>query len=342
MSDFSELFFAYGIPSTTGKIKTLPEDFKVDEILGFELTGEGEHLYLRIEKENLNTEELVKALARALNKPEKTISYAGLKDRQALTTQWLSVHCPGEEIASSGHLQGQGWRVIESKRHLKKLKKGALVANDFNLVLREINDRQDIEYRLRQIKETGVPNYFGSQRFGYEGQNLIRAEQVLLKGAKVKNRFLRGIYYSAARAFLFNQILSERVKEKNWNRALTGEVIQLAGTNSIFSIEQPDHLVQKRITDFDVSPAAPLWGQGGERATKEALALQEKILSFYKPWCNALEQHGLERSYRPLVLNVENLVWKWCEEHLILTFRLTSGSYATSVIRELIAVVNNL
>lgn len=335
MVDVKELPFAYGKPQVKGSLKSTPEDFKVDEVLGFDLTGEGEHLFLRIEKRGLNTEELVKSLARTLSKSEKTISYAGLKDRQALTTQWLCVHCPGEELAESNALQGPGWRVLESKRHLKKLKTGTLAANDFSLVLRDLSERSEIEARLAQIRTSGVPNYFGPQRFGYNGQNLIKAKELLLDNLKPKNRFLRGIYYSAARAFLFNQVLAERVNQGNWNNALAGEVLQLAGSNSIFTVEILDELISTRVSEFDISPAAPLWGRGQERAAKEALAIQEQALADYSAWREALEKQGLERAYRSLILQVENLSWHWDADALLLNFRLTSGSYATSVVREL-------
>ncbi|KTC84056.1 tRNA pseudouridine(13) synthase TruD [Legionella brunensis] len=328
--------FAYGTPQSLGKIKASPDDFKVNEILGFNLTGEGEHLYLQVEKKGLNTEELAKQLARSLGKSEKVISYAGLKDKEAVTTQWFSIHCPGEEIDSPHLLKGDGWRVIQYQRHAKKLRTGALAANEFLLIIRELDDCNDVEERLQKIYHGGVPNYFGAQRFGYENQNLVKAEQLLLGGVKVKNHFLRGIYYSAARSFLFNQILSERIQTATWNKAITGDVMQLSGTNSIFSIDEPDEDIKKRIELFDISPAAPLWGRGEERVKMQALLHQQKALAGYESWCSALEKHGLERSYRSLRLAVECMMWDWQDNNLYLSFKLTAGSYATSVVRELI------
>lgn len=336
MFDFEQLPYAYGKPLATGSLKTSPEDFKVNELLGFELSGEGEHLYLKIEKKGLNTEEVVKNLAKTLGKSEKTISYAGLKDRQALTTQWFSIHCPGEVIAGTETLAGHGWRVIESKRHLKKLKKGVLAANQFSLILRDISDKMTVEKRLEQIKARGVPNYFGLQRFGHEGQNLSKAKSLLLENVKVKNRFLKGIYYSAARAFLFNQILARRVQKANWNQALNGDVMQLSGSNSMFTVEKPDLIISQRLSEFDISPAAPLWGKGAEKAVSDALTIQEEVLNDFQDWCRALEQQGLERAYRPLILSVADLNWYWDEQNLSLEFSLVAGSYATSVVRELI------
>ena len=337
MYNHENLAFAYGEPPSTGQIKSFPEDFKVDEILGFELTGAGEHLFLRVEKRGLNTEELLGFSARTLGKSEKLISYAGLKDRQALATQWLCVHCPGENVDNPELLEGEGWRVLEAKRHIKKLKTGSLAANNFSLILREITQPSKVDKRLIQIQSSGVPNYFGSQRFGHGGQNLSKAEAVLLEGVKVKNRFLRGIYYSAARSFLFNLILDARVKADNWSKALSGDLMLLAGTNSFFSIEEPDAIIHQRLADNDISPAAPLWGRGQERASLAALDLQNKVLANYQAWCVSLEQHGLERANRPLRLQVQQLKWQWQDENtLSLNFQLEAGSYATSIVRELI------
>ncbi|MFC3909631.1 tRNA pseudouridine(13) synthase TruD [Legionella dresdenensis] len=329
------LAFAYNKPVATGVMKRTPEDFRVDEILGFDLTGEGEHLFLLIEKSGLNTEEIVKYLSAATGKSPKMISYAGLKDRHAVTTQWLSIHCPGETLDLSD-LQGEGWRVIDSKRHLKKLKIGVLEGNRFQLKIRSVSDIDDVEQRLQRIRETGVPNYFGAQRFGNNNQNLLKAQQLLFENKRFRNPFLKGIYYSAARSFLYNLIVSERIKAQNWNTALAGDVMQLEGTNSIFSIEQPDQEVAERIKRFDISPAAPLWGKGKERAEAEALAIQDKALDAYKAWCLALEAHKLERAYRPVILQAGDLEWSWEADSLTLSFTLPAGSYATSVVRELI------
>jgi len=339
MFDVNNLAFAYGRPEVSGVFKASPDDFKVDEILGFEVSGEGEHQFLRIEKRGLNTEELVKRLAVCIGKPVKSISYAGLKDRQALTTQWLSVHCPGEIIPDACQLQGDGWRVMDSVRHLKKLKTGALEGNRFTLVVRDILDCDAVETRLKLIKLGGVPNYFGPQRFGHNGLNISKAEALLLNGVRVKDRFLRGIYYSAARSFLYNRILSARVANHTWNKAVSGDVMQLAGKNSMFPIGIPDEMIDARVTKQDLSPASLLWGKGNDLVSADALVIQQEALQTFEPWCAALENHGLERAYRAHVLRVQDLSWYWQDGGLVLSFELTSGSYATSVLRELIAIV---
>lgn len=332
----NDLAFAYGKPVASGVFKASVDDFKVNERLGFELTGSGEHQFLRIEKRGLNTEELVKRLAKCLAKPVKSISYAGLKDRQALTTQWLSVHCPGEVIQRVDWLEGDGWRVIDSGRHLKKLKIGGLASNMFTLVVREIVDCDAVDAHLQLVKTCGVPNYFGPQRFGHNGQNISRAQDMLLNGVRVKDRFLRGIYYSAARSCLFNRILSIRVDQHNWNKALSGDLMQLAGSHSIFPIGVPDETIHSRVAVNDLSPASSLWGRGDEMLSLDALAVQQQGLSGFESWCEALVQHGLEKAYRAHVLHVHNLTWHWEDTNLNLSFELPPGAYATSVLRELI------
>lgn len=335
MFDVTNWAYADGPPQSTAVIKSRPEDFQVNEKLGFELSGEGEHLYLYIEKRGLNTEELVKALAACLNKPVKAFSYAGLKDKLAVTRQWICVHSLHDDVSNPDSLAGEGWQVLASKRHLKKLKTGVLAANGFKLMLREIANPQDVETRLSRVQQQGVPNYFGDQRFG--SQNLEKAWRLLTTDYRVKNPFLRGMYYSAARSFLFNQILSARVSQKTWNRALAGDVMQLSGTHSIFSLDEVEDGIQQRINEFDISPAAPLWGEGNEKASLAALETQQQALEPYTDWCKGLIAHDLKRAYRPLVLAVNQFSWVWQDEHSVeLQFELPPGSYATSVVRELV------
>jgi tRNA pseudouridine13 synthase len=333
----AELPFAFGKPLTQGTIKTLPEDFMVEEILGYSLSGDGEHQYLYVEKTGLNTEDLIKALAKTLQKPVKLISCAGLKDRQALTRQWISVHCPGELIDNPEALQGQGWRVLRSDRHLKKLKTGALKANAFTITVRDISHPETLESRLNSIQQKGAPNYFGPQRFGINGQNLEKARHMLLEGYKVRDRFLKGLYLSAARSFLFNLILAHRVENQIWNQAISGDVMQLTGSHSIFKIDTPDEVIRQRIQDFDISPAGPLWGKGRDSATLDSLALQQRVLKPYLPMCQALEAREMEKAWRNLIMPVRDLSYEWQDNSLILRFELAPGSYATSLLRELVS-----
>jgi len=328
-----QLNFAYGAPTACGQIKQSPEDFCVEEALGFELTGEGEHLFLYIEKKLLNTEDMVRIIATSLDLPPNTIAYAGLKDKFATTSQWFSLHLPGLDNPNLDCLNTDNHRVLKAMRHNKKLRIGALKENHFKIKIHQLTDEQnELQQRIALVKAHGVPNYFGPQRFGHNGNNLQRAKEVLLENKKIKNRHLRGIYYSAARSFLFNEIVSLRVKEACWNRPLSGDVMMLAGSHSIFPIDLIDEQIEKRISEHDIFPAAPLWGRGKEIGSEQALLTQQQALSPWLDWCIALEEKGLERAYRAMVLVPDTLQFK----DDLFTFSLPPGTYATTVLRELL------
>ena len=323
------------LPKSKAVFKQTPEDFQVDEFFAEPFSGEGEHIMLKIEKRGLTTEDVVRALARLINKPAKLISYAGLKDRQALSTQWLSIHAPGETIADLELLAGTGWRVLEHTRHNKKLRPGYLTGNQFTIRLNDLTHPQELEQRIEQIKKTGVPNYFGEQRFGREAGNLLRAEELLVQKRKVKDRFLKGMYYSAARSWLYNLILAQRVEDGSWNVPIAGDVMQLAGSNSIFVIDEADTALMQRVSERDVSPASPLPGKGQNKVKGQALILINKIYDQWRPWLMGLEQQGLEESWRPNILHVEGLESIIKGSTAELFFTLPAGSYATVVLREL-------
>lgn len=323
-------------PSTTAQFKLSPDDFHVNELFEGTFSGEGEHILLKIEKKGVTTEEVVKSLSRLINKSPKLISYAGLKDRQALTTQWISIHAPGEEIEGVGVLQAPGWKVIEHTRHNKKLRPGYLSGNEFMIRLRDITQTDEIIDRINSIQLTGVPNYFGEQRFGRDAGNLLRAEEVLVQGKKIKDRFLKGMYFSAARSWIFNLILAQRVTDGSWNKPLNGDVMQLRGSNSIFiDDDHHDELVQ-RITKKDVSPASPLPGRGKSMVSKQALRLIEKIYDEWQPWIHGLEKNGLEEAWRANILHIDCITHELVGSDMELRFTLPPGAYATVVLRELV------
>lgn len=328
-----ELSFAYGQPRSSGQIKRSPEDFCVEENLGFALSGGGEHLYLLIEKKLLNTEDMAKIIARTVGLPLKAISYAGLKDKFAKTTQWFSLHLPGMVDPNLDGLTTDNYRLLKAVRHNKKLKIGALKGNNFIIKIHDFGyDEHELLTRIDNIKAHGVPNYFGPQRFGINGNNLARAKEVLLENKKIKSRHLRGIYYSAARSFLFNAIVSLRVTDNSWNRPVRGDLMMLAGSHSIFPIDVVDDEIMRRVSENDIFPASPLWGIGKELLTEQALHLQSIAIEPWREWCEALERHGLQRLYRSMVLLPEHLQFK----DNVFTFTLPAGSFATTILRELL------
>ncbi len=188
MIEFDNLTYLHGKPQGTGLLKANPEDFVVVEDLGFEPDGEGEHILVRILKNGCNTRFVADALAKFLKIHAREVSFAGQKDKHAVTEQWLCARVPGKEMPDLSAFQLEGCQVLEYARHKRKLRLGALKGNAFTLVLREVSNRDDVEQRLNDICVKGVPNYFGAQRFGIGGSNLQGAQRWAQTNTPVRDR----------------------------------------------------------------------------------------------------------------------------------------------------------
>ncbi len=329
---------ALGAPEASARLRACAEDFRVDELRDGEPDGEGEHLLLHIRKRNRNTEEVARALARQAGVRARDVSYCGLKDRVAVTTQWFSVWLPGKADPDWSPLLGDDLELLGQARTRRKLQRGGLRGNRFSLVLREVRgDRTALEERLAVVAKQGVPNYFGEQRFGRDGGNLAAAV-AMFGGRRVKDRHRRGLLLSAARSFLFNEVLAARVRAGNWNQALPGEALQLSGSRSFFVVDEIDEAIEARLTSGDVLPSGPLWGRGGLPSAAAARAVEEQALAACGDFREGLEKAGLKQERRALRLAVADLRWRWLAEgrDLQLTFDLPAGTYATAVLRELI------
>lgn len=325
---------AYGSPLFQGLIKQSPRDFEVVECLDFELSGDGEHDFLWIEKEGANTAWVAKALAKYAGVPERDAGYAGLKDRQALTRQWFSVRRPNASGTDWESFELAGVSILESTRHVKKLKRGAHAGNRFRIAVRAVDaPSSDIDERLRLIRASGVPNYFGPQRFGRGGNNLRLAREVFA-GKRMK-RAQRSIALSSARSFVFNEILSTRVNDGSWNQALPGEAFNLDGTGSFFVAEEIDEELVERLRSMDIHPTGALWGRGESKCRDAAAKLEQDVADSWPELASGLEKAGLEMSRRPLRLVVGDLSWELIDGTLWLDFYLRRGSFATSVVCEM-------
>ncbi|NOX42175.1 MAG: tRNA pseudouridine(13) synthase TruD [Gammaproteobacteria bacterium] len=344
-------------PVCTAAIKQSPEDFCVDEILGFDPDGEGDHVLLHIQKRNLNTQDIVDTLCRFADVKNVDVGYSGLKDRHAVTSQWFSVNLTGKiepdwllldgssmscSSADSSSIENQSIRFLTVSRHKRKLKRGTHQANRFKLLLRNLEgDLDDIRQRLQRVQTSGVPNYFGEQRFGRNFSNITQAEKMMRGVIKVKSRHKRSLYLSAIRSMLFNSVLSHRVTQENWDKAIAGELLVLDGTHSYFQYEEGDDSINERIECGDVHPSGPLWGKLKKEQKKfdynaPFFELENSIMSGYKHWCEGLERAGLIYDRRSLRLPVSELAWGFVEnDNLQLQFTLPAGGYATTVLREL-------
>ncbi|HSC10536.1 MAG TPA: tRNA pseudouridine(13) synthase TruD [Rhodanobacteraceae bacterium] len=331
----SGLPFAYGGPPLRGVMRATPEDFFVDEELGFEPDGAGEHAFVRIEKRGANTEWVARQLARLAAVGPNAVSYAGMKDRHAVTRQTFSIHLPGRPDPDWSSLQHPEFRVLDCRRHSRKLKRGAHKANVFRIVLRDVSgDRSAAEAVLEQIGAGGVPNYFGEQRFGRGGDNLERA-RAMFSGRRVQ-RHERGLLLSAARSHLFNRVLAQRVDAGNWNKGLDGEVWMLAGSHSIFGPEPPTPELVARLASGDIDPTGPLWGAGELRSVGDVAKIEQDSGARDADLIQGLVRCGLRQERRALVLRPSDLAATWLPESALdLRFRLNKGLYATVLIREI-------
>ena len=225
-----ELPRAYGPAPARGHIKQHTDDFRVDEILGFEPQGEGPHVWLRIRKRDTNTQWLAGALARLAGVARREVGYAGLKDRAAVTSQWFSVPIEGRAEPDWGDIASPEVELLRVTRHRKKIRRGIQKGNRFQLRVQGFSgDRESLHCRARLLATGGAPNYFGEQRFGRDSGNITRAWEMLVGSKRVRDRHLRGLYLSAARSMLFNRVLARRVGQANWCRAIPGEALMLNG-----------------------------------------------------------------------------------------------------------------
>lgn len=328
---------AHGAPLFTATIRGCPSDFQVVEKLGFEFSGSGEHEYLWVEKTAANTDWVARQIARHAGVRAADVGYAGMKDRHAVTRQWFSV--PARDSTDWTTAAIDGVTVLEVRRHHRKLRRGAHDGNAFRIALRTADVAaagEAVNGRLADIAARGVPNYFGPQRFGHQGANLDLAQK-LFAGARLR-RDKRSIAISAARSFLFNQILSTRVADGSWERILPGELVNLDGSGSVFRAAEVDETIERRVADMDIHPTATLWGLRSEISPSEIETLERRVAEAYSDLSVGLEHLGVKAAHRPLRLRVAELSSDFEDGALWLEFRLPSGAFATSVLRELASV----
>jgi tRNA pseudouridine13 synthase len=319
-------------------IRCRPEDFQVSEQLGFELSGEGEHCFLHLQKRQLNSMDLLRRVSELSSVPLRDIGYSGLKDRNAVTRQWFSVGMAGRDEPDWHMLEVDGdVQVLEVGRHSRKLKRGVHRANRFTLVLRELTGEQAVlEQRLQALHAAGAPNYFGEQRFGRNGSTLEQARRWMRGGRRI-SREKRSLYFSALRAYVFNRMLALRVERGDWNRVVPGDVCLLQGTRSHFPCEEVTNDIRTRAASGDIHPGLPLWGQGQTGIDSRFSEQQADCLAECRDICDFLEASGLELAWRPARLLADDFCWQFCDDGTLrLEFSLGAGCYATALLAEFV------
>ncbi len=343
------LEYAFGAPAVEARFKQSPADFEVIEELGFALTGSGEHLCLHLRKTGVNTQDVVRLLARRAGIREFDVGYCGLKDRQGVCEQWFSLYQPVPTALDLADFASHGIEVLAQTRNLRKLRRGSHRANRFRLRLRDLAWRdaagtergsdtalQDwLSARLAQVAGRGVPNYFGEQRFGREQDNLAQALRLFNGELRLPRGQRRGLLLSAARSQLFNAVLSRRIAQQCWDSRLEGEVWNLQGSDAVFTATDWTADLQARLEGFDIHPTGPLWGAGELRSSGATRALEEAVCAQWPAVCEGLAQAGLSQQRRALRLVAQGLRWDFVgPADVIIEFALPPGAYATAVLRE--------
>lgn len=331
---------AYPALGSTAVLKACPEDFEVEEVLGFEPDGEGEHLLVRVQKRGLDTSEVARLMARELGLPQRAVSWAGRKDRYAVSRQYFSVRWSRPETPDLSLLNGDKLEILDISRHRRKLRPGFNRGNHFRIRLTDVaGDSEAIDARLQLIAAQGVPNYFGHQRFGRDARNIQAARDMLAAGnLRRVPHGRRSMLLSAARSYLFNTVLAARIRAGSWDRLLPGELAMLEGSHSFFRIEQPDSGLEQRVRVHDISPSGPLPGLVKKDApVGEALALEQAALREETGLIDGLIDADLLAARRSLRLLPHELRWHWENAAtLLLEFELPAGAYATVVVSELV------
>ena len=331
-----------------GRLKVVPEDFRVEEIPLYPLCGSGEHLYIQLEKESRGTEEVAEHIARTLGIPRGRIGYAGKKDAQSVSCQWFSVQTDRDPDLSA--LNEPGIRLISAGRHTNKLRRGHLWGNRFRIVIRGIEDPSDYEEILEHIASQGFPNFFGGQRLGLQMSNAISGRALVhreapYRGPSERLRFQVNAYQS----FLFNRVTALRLSTPlstpaGWGRILEGDLAVLHRNGASFHADREElETLQVRAVQGEISPSAPLFGYRVPLAEGLPGQWERKILAEEGLSLESFRLGGKRSSpkgeRRPVREFAHELRWeRWNDGEapcLTLNFELRRGVYATSLAREI-------
>lgn len=355
MQVMRDLSYVGGEPELEAILKQKFSDFQVDEELGFELAGKGDHLWLNLRKTDLSTTDVARGLAERCGVQLKTIGYSGMKDRRGKCTQWFSMPLSSQDEAKLASVEDDFVEVLKTQRNTRKLKIGSHKFNHFKILLRNcVGLRSDFERRLSSIKSLGAPNYFGSQRFGRNMSNMAQVDALMEKALKPEadaaelrgqlGRAKRGMLFSAARSYVFNQLLSRRIDNGTWNSYVAGDVLNLDGTSRFFVPQETevwDSELQRRLEEFDIHISGPLAGKKDSKdryaSSGEAADMEEVVLKEFELIVNGLAHFDVLAARRSLRFLPVDLRWNWMDSDssdLLVEFKLPRGTYATSLLRE--------
>lgn len=325
-------------PKQTALLKAECADFVVKEQLGYDMSGDGEFVAVKVRKTDCNTLFVGEQLAKFAGISAHNMSYAGLKDRKAVTEQWFSLQMPGQPTPDFSQFSLEGVEILEVTRHQRKIRIGSLQGNHFEILLRNAEETDELKVRLDFLAKNGFPNYFTEQRFGRDGNNLTQALRWANGEIKVKDRNKRSFYLSAARSEIFNLIVAKRIELGLAQQVLHGDILQLNGSHSWFVVDESEDLaqLQQRLAQQDVLLTAPLIGE----EDKSAVDFEHEIFAQHQALFALMRQERMKAARRPILMQPQHFQWQFEPNGLRLQFALPAGSYATALIRELVNVEN--
>lgn len=325
------------VPAISAKMREVHADFQVDEVHAYPPLGEGDHTLIRIEKEALSTPEAIRRLADRLEVSAEGAGYSGLKDRNAVTRQWISL--PKVDPEAAMRVECPQLRVLEAARHPHKLRTGHLRANRFALRLRQVETGRldDLEAILESLGRQGVPNFYGPQRFG-RGKLESALRWLAHPKRAPRSRFDRKFIVSVLQAALYNLALADRMERGDFARILPGDLLRREDSGGLF-VEDDRQAAEERHAAWEVSITGPIFGSRmpapqGEAAEREQALLQELGLTIDHFERFGRLARGTRRPYRVALSNCR--LEKESESVIVLHFELPSGSYATALMREIL------
>ncbi len=337
--EFNNLFPTLNTVKASGIMRSTPEDFQVTEINDIDLSGLGEHLWLYVQKISCNTDWVAKSLSNICQVPRRQVGFAGLKDRHAVTKQWFSIQLAKvSDIDKINSALPDGVTVHKSGKHSRKIKTGQLDANQFEIIIREINgDKAQIEANIAFILENGVPNYFGPQRFGHDMGNIQKCQDWFSGSYKVNSRNLKSLLISTARSHIFNCIVAKRIKDNHWNKTIQGDILQLNKSHSWFPLSDatPEE-ISKRLKEFDIHITAAMFGENLVQSSGLCADLENYIAEQFPIYHQGFKKFRLKQDRRAMRIYPIDFKYEWINENLLLNFKLLPGAYATGILREIL------
>jgi tRNA pseudouridine13 synthase len=331
-------YLTRAVPPIEAELRSTPEDFEVEEVPAYPPSGVGDHVFVLIEKRGRTTPDAVRALCEQVGADAKAAGWAGLKDRHAVTRQWISIWGVTPQIVKEAEVEGV--RVLETALHPHKLRTGHLRANRFRIRLRRLDTSrmEDLRKVLAEIEMHGLPNYYGEQRFGREGDNAKVALRWVLGDAQPpRSGFQRKLQISALQAELFNRSVAERVQTSTLGQVVAGDLMKKHDSGGLFVATDVEQ-AQVRADAWEISPTGPMFGAKMRWPEAEALAREEALLS-----ASGLTREHLVKwkrlapgSRRFARVPLSELAVHASGDAVELDFTLPAGSYATILTREIL------